>query len=214
MGYTRKRSRGVVERTGLAEERLAFAAKYSREPQEAFVSVDETAIYVDMKPSHGYAPRGARLSHTQTPRHRTRMTLLLAISTQGVVLSRLLPGSAKGPSFAQFINDLAAVSQPRTRILLDNASIHKTRAVQQAARSGNAELVYLPPYTPQFQPVEHCFSVLKSRYRRMNDGRPHPEAAEDVGGRLQAALEQLAGLDWSPTFASCWRRMADRALGS
>jgi transposase len=86
----------------------------------------------------------------------------------------------------------------RSLLLMDNASIHKGQSVIDAARSVGCELWFLPPYSPQFQPVENAFSVLKSAYRRTDVAHP-------VVDRIQECLVRFTPAGLHNTFESCWR---------
>jgi transposase len=128
---------------------------------ENTISVDESGFVSCDSSRRGWALRGRHV-FKHPPKNRKRVSLLLAMSRSGVVASAIRPGSFKSDSFATFLRTLP----PGKRVLLDNASIHKSAVVRDAARDMSLSLVYTPPYCPWFNPVEHAFSVTKSWYRR------------------------------------------------
>jgi transposase/transposase-like protein len=166
LGFTKKFwYAAAVEDELIAPLRTAFSDEVGKlNNWDDVVSIDESAFFLDMKPSYGYSPRGCRLSVRKQRRHKTRFTLLLAVASNGVVGYEFFPGSCKSGDFAQFVSTLTVPAG--TRLLMDNASIHKTHAVKEAMRRREIIPTFLPPYTPQWQPVEYCFSVLKNAYRR------------------------------------------------
>lgn len=166
LGFTRKIwYAAVVDDEKVTPLRQAFSDDVGKlDNWDGVVSIDESAFFLDMKPSHGYSPSGSRITVKKQKMHKTRCTLLLAVASTGVVGYDCFPGSCKSEDFARFVSSL---NVPRgTRLLLDNASIHKTHVVVEAMQRRDIIPTFLPPYTPQWQPVEYCFSVAKNAYRR------------------------------------------------
>jgi transposase len=125
------------------------------------ISIDESSFVSCDSTRRGWALRGKHV-FKQPPRSRKRVSLLLAIDRHGVVAASMKFGSYNSVAFAEFLKSLPV----NKRVLLDNASIHRTAIVRQTARDKNLQLIYTPPYCPWFNPVEHAFSVAKSTYRR------------------------------------------------
>jgi transposase len=101
----------------------------------------------------------------------------------GVVAYQIYHGSVNGQRFAEFVSKIPS---GRT-LILDNASIHKTKLVRSACEDREIRLVFTPPYSPWYNPVEFAFSKIKSVYRktRLMDG----EYLTDI----RTAVEALAG---------------------
>lgn len=204
LGFTRKKPSFVIQRANLDEERKAFALRHCDLDPSSYLSVDETSLYFDMKPSMGYSKRGRRLMRTQHTHHRHRLSLILAIGCHGVVAHKLVHGTVDHERFKEFVR---SVNSPGKTLLLDNASFHKMRCVRSAIESCGMSYAYLPPYTPQFQPVEHCFATLKSMYRKTSPACAR-FAPEDISTRLLQCLERLRGHDLGNLFRACWERMS------
>lgn len=129
---------------------------------EGAISVDESSYKNNDMPLRGWAKKGVRVPRPP-PGHRKTISLLLAISADGIVHSDFRTGAYNGESFANFLRAL-----PRDRkIILDNCAIHKSAVVKRVATERNLTLLYTPPYCPWFNPVEHAFSVSKNTYRQM-----------------------------------------------
>ena len=100
-------------------------------------------------------------------------------------------------------------TKERDVILLDNASIHKTHSVLDTMISRGLTPCFLPPYTPEFQPIEHCFSVIKNAFRRL----PVTQSADgalirlaDMTERVETSIRSLTPKSLHNQFAACWRR--------
>ena len=160
--------------------------------------MDESCFYEDMVPSYGYARRGKRLAVSRSLRHKSHRTLLMAINTKGVVGWQVIDGPCRSNQFSEFIDKLPAGS----RLLLDNASIHKTFGVKDAAARRGVRLLFLPPYTPQWQPVEMFFSALKRAYRRVD------RSCGSIDDRVSRCIAEVgSAIDPRNMFARC-RRLA------
>jgi transposase len=129
----------------------------------------------------------------------------MAVTTDRVVGWRLVKGSVTSATFADFVQALD--TDGRDTLLLDNASIHKTASVRTAVSDRALVPLFLPPYTPEFQPIEHCFNVLKTAYRQT---RPRcAKASEaDVQERVNWSMASLTGSALRGMFGACWRRAA------
>jgi transposase len=196
-GYTWKRaSVRFAPKVPTSEQAATFLHNMKNTPE--VISVDETCIYLCDSPLYGYAPKGQRLVlRTKKNRRSTKVTLLLAISDKrGVVQHSAFAGSCKSERYSQFISDLDAPHG--AAVIMDNASFHHSACVREAAYCKGLRLLYTPPYSPEYNPVENAFSVIKSHTRYWPDS-------------LSEALLRL-----SPSMCSSFFRntMAHLALGS
>ena len=126
-------------------------------------SVDECYFSEKVLPSHGYSRAGKRLATTLQPRGWQQRSLLMAVHSSGLLRYRIITGSVKTASFKAFVGEqlLGADS-----IILDNVGFH--RAVQ------DRRFCFIPPYSPQYNPVEYCFSVVKNAFRKLWSSRALP----------------------------------------
>jgi transposase len=219
LGYTRKKAQRVVTRPDLAEKRELFARERQRDwNTDNVVSIDESAIYFDMRPSYGYARRSQRLAVAKHAAARCRWSLLMAVSNDRVLGWKLIKGSVTSLVFADFVSTLDMGG--RDTLFMDNASIHKTLAVRSALNDRGIKPVFVPPYTPQFQPIEHCFAVVKHAYRRScaEDPPPHQSTTDQVATlgatamlesarlRIEGCIQRLTSTMLGNMFDACWRR--------
>ena len=180
-GFTHKKCRYVVCKNGLDDKRAEFAALVtsSIDPSDV-ISIDESSVMYESPPLKGYTPRGTRLECKTKNYHTKKWSVLLAVSNTEVVDVIMVDGSINSDVFAMFVSRLGV--HGKKHLLMDNASIHKTKTVKAAIAATGMSPLFLPPYTPWFQPVEHCFSVLK------NDETHHesrePCTTSDWGGSI------------------------------
>lgn len=134
------------------------------------ISIDETCVYFNDSPRYGYSPKGQRCYHRpKAPKRTGKVTLVLAISeTRGVIGHKVIQGSFNSAGFAAFLTSLD--TQPGATLILDNAACHRTAAVRAAADVKRARLLFIPPYSPEFNPIENAFSVLKAALRSQDGG--------------------------------------------
>lgn len=211
-GFTYKKCRYVVDKVGLDEVRATFArlTLASVHPSEV-ISIDESYVTHDSSPLCGYAMRGIRLNVKVKSMRSKRWSFLLAVSNTEVVSSVVLDGTVDSSVFATFVRQLKGSG--KKYLLMDNASFHKTSGVLSACDFAGLTPLFLPPYTPFFQPVEHCFSVVHARMRAsrppMANDRP---SLQGVAVRVQQSLEQgLVEQTLGNMFTKCWTRMGELA---
>lgn len=134
------------------------------------ISFDESGFYWNDYPSRGWGKSGTRVPKPKSgPNHH--VSLLLAVSREGVVHRKVLKGGVGGNEVVEFFRGL-----PDGRpVILDNPNIHRVKALVDLCRQKNIELRYTPYYSPWYNPVEFCFSEIKARYRpmRLNRSRDH-----------------------------------------
>jgi transposase len=129
------------------------------------LAIDETCIYFEEAPRYGYALKGERcVFRRKQPQRTGKVTLLMAISERrGVVASKVVTGSVNAAIFASFVDGIDA--RRGSVAILDNVSFHKTNVVREAAERKGLSFIFIPPYSPEFNPIEGTFSVLKAALR-------------------------------------------------
>ena len=124
-------------------------------------------------------PSGGRSGRRATP------TFVGALGAAGLVARRVLDGPVNGLRFLAYVREvLVPCLTPGVAVVTDNLRSHKVAGVREAIEGAGGRLVYLPPYSPDLNPIEMAFSKLKGLLRR---------AAERTAEGLRAALERLAG---------------------
>ena len=203
LDYTYKKGSKVPCTTALDALRQKYAMEHKDLDPDDVLSIDETSFYFDTQRRYGRAKRGRRLhSNVHHTFGRRRLSLIMAIGTQGIVHSMLIHGSVNSQVFAAFIDSIPTGT--KKTLLLDNVSFHKSDVVQSVCKRRDFISVYLPPYTPDFQPIEHVFGVLKNRYSKLLSSDLF--SWDDMIRRISVSMSQLPDM-FSRTFEVCWARM-------
>jgi transposase len=141
------------------------AAQETVDP-ERLVFLDETSLKTDLMRLRGWAEGGQRLVEAVPGGRWETNTLIHAISLQGTQAAMVLDGPINGPSFVGFCEWLLVPAlRPGDLVVMDNLSSHKSPQAIQAIESAGAKTVFLPPYSPDLNPIELIFSKVKQLIR-------------------------------------------------
>jgi transposase len=146
--------------------RLAWPATVRDLAPKRLVFLDETWLSTAMARLFGYAPRGERLHDAVPYRHWKTVTFVAGLSADGLLAPRVYDGPMNAASFEGYLaKALAPQMRPGDLLVMDNLAAHKAACVRAALdRCGIARL-YLPPYSPDLNPIENAFSKLKGLMR-------------------------------------------------
>ena len=130
------------------------------------VFVDETAVQTKLPRRYGRSPRGTRLVAPVPHGHWQTTTVVAALRADGLTAPLVLDGPLDGPAFVAYVEQvLAPTLHPGDSVVLDNLACHKVAGVRPAIEAVGARVLYLPPYSPDFNPIEQVFAQLKARLR-------------------------------------------------
>jgi transposase len=133
---------------------------------ERFVFLDETGAATDMIRRYGWGPRRKRPVDAMTHGH-WRTTFIAGLRSTGLVAPLVLDGPMTGEAFLAYVGQfLASVLAKDDVVVLDNLAVYKVADVREAIRATGASLLYLPPYSPDLNPIEHAFAKLKALLRK------------------------------------------------
>jgi transposase len=131
------------------------------------VFIDETAVSTNMVRLNGWSPRGERLVGDVPMGRWETLTFIAGFRQSGIVAPMLIKGAMNGETFLAYIEQcLAPTLRRRDIVILDNVPFHKVSGVDEAIQARRAELRYLPPYSPEFNPIEMVFHPLKTLLRK------------------------------------------------
>ena len=120
-----------------------------------------------MARTRGWAPRGERLLAAVPHGHWKTSTFVGALRWEGLSAPLVLDGAINGEYFLAYVKQaLVPTLRPGDVVILDNLSSHKVAGVREAIEAVSAEIWYLPPYSPDFNPIENLFSKLKALLRK------------------------------------------------
>jgi len=134
---------------------------------ERLVFIDETWATTNMARRHGRAPRGERLRMSVPHGHWKTTTFVGALRLTGMVAPMVLDGPINGRAFQAYVDQvLVPELKPGDVVVMDNLGSHKGAGVRAAIEAAGAKLIYLPPYSPDFNPIENAFAKLKALLRK------------------------------------------------
>lgn len=133
---------------------------------EKLVFLDETWASTNMTRTHGRCPEGQRLVMDVPHGHWLTTTFVVAMRLSGLTAPTVIDGAITGEVFVAYVEQqLVPTLQPGDVVIMDNLSSHKRAAVRAAIESVGAQLRFLPPYSPDLNPIEKAFSKLKAKLR-------------------------------------------------
>jgi len=148
----------------------------------------ETATPTTLTPTHARAPRGMRAVGRMPRGHRRHVSWLAVLTPAGIGESRLVPGAVDRAVFDAFVaRALVPSLRPGQVVVLDNLSVHKSAAARRLVEAAGCRLVYLPTYSPDFNPIEQAFAKCKQALRRL-EARTYEALVLAVGAALATVI--------------------------
>lgn len=174
---------------GLAPERLVF--------------IDETWTKTNMTRTRGWWRRGEPLMAKVPHGHWQTMTFLAGLRHDGITAPLVLDGPINGESFRAYVEQmLVPTLKPGDIVVMDNLGSHKGPAIRVAIRGAGARLMFLPPYSPDLNPIEQVFAKLETLLRKAEE-----RTIEAVWRRIGSLLDTF-----SPT--ECANYLRNSGYGS
>jgi transposase len=172
------------------------------------VFVDEMGSNTSLHELYAYSPRGHR-AYCSVARNRGKNTTLLSsMSFSGMGPSMVVEGGANGAVFETYLQEMLLPALGKAEVVvMDNLSVHKSERVREMIEGTGASLLYLPPYSPEFNPIEEAFSKIKNLVRKAG-ARVREALVEAVGEALCEVTEE----DARAFFEHCGYREAVQLL--
>lgn len=183
-----KRDLWRVQQAGLDPHKLVF--------------LDETWAKTNMTRLRGRAPCGARLVAYAPHGHWKTTTFLAALRVSGLTAPLVIDGAINGEIFLRYVQQhLAPTLQPGDIVVMDNLNAHKVAGVREAIESVQAQVLYLPPYSPEFNPIEQVFAKFKALLRSAQE-----RTVEALWHRCGEALDHFDEAECRNYFRHCGYR--------
>ena len=155
------------DRPDVARRRERWRRYQGRIDAKRLVFIDETWAKTNMTRTHGRSACGSRLLAKVPHGHWQTLTFLAALRYDSITAPCVFDGPINGESFRAYIEQfLVPTLKPGDIVVLDNLSSHKSPAVRAAIRAVGARLFFLPPYSPDLNPIEQVFAKLKTLLRK------------------------------------------------
>ena len=190
-------------RPDVARKRQRWKGWQHRFDPHRLVFIDETWIKTNMAPLRGWGAKGRRLrSYAPHGRWRT-MTFLGALRADGLAAPYVFNGPVNGICFLAYVEQqLVPVLRPGDIVVMDNLGSHKAKAIRSAINAAGAKLWFLPPYSPDLNPIEQAFSKIK-HWMRIASKRTAEETWRHLGKLLDTiAPEECANYFKNAGYAS------------
>ena len=181
------------------EARDTWRAEVASIPPEDLVFLDETGSHLGYTPTHAWAPRGQR-AHAAAPRNPgENKTVIAALTLDGVSALLRFDGGMTSDRFVGYARHvLAPTLRPGQVVVADNLRAHHAAAARTAIEATGARLLFLPTYSPDFNPIEHAFSKVKQALRRTQ-----ARTEDDLRAATWAAFATITPHDAAGWFAHC-----------
>jgi transposase len=175
---------------------------------ERLVFVDEMGTNTSLSPAYAWAPKGQR-AYCSVPRNRgANTTVLSSMSMEGMGPSLTVEGATTSAVFEAYVEQVLAPTLRKGQVVvMDNLSAHKGERVRQLIEERGCQLVYLPSYSPDFNPIEEAFSKIKGLVRKA-EARTREALVEAIGWALCA----VSSRDARGFFEHCGYRMLVQSL--
>jgi len=167
------------------------------------VFLDESGVTTEMTRRYGRAQRGQRVREGTPAGHWRTLTLLGAMTADGGVATMTIESPTDGEVFLAYLEQvLCPRLQPGQIVVMDNLSAHKHPQVREKIEQCGAQLLYLPPYSPDFNPLEKCWAKIK-RYLRAAKAR----MVDALHQAVAAAIANITQQNSSAWFQHCGYRI-------
>jgi transposase len=181
-----KKTLSASEQDPLA--RLLWLAEVLKCDPKRLVFIDESGFNLALAPLYARAPKGQR-AYGQVPKNRGENSSLIAALSldEGISAAMTVEGAVDGIAFNVYVQHvLAPTLRAGQLVVLDNLQVHKNQAVRQAIEGCGCEVLFLPSYSPDFNPIEHAFSKLKALVRKH-----HARTKQALDDAIAAALKAI-----------------------
>lgn len=177
--------------------RQAWREALNRIDAKRLLFLDESGVTTEMTRRYGRAFGGQQVREPNPAGHWKTLTLLGAMSVEGLVATMTVEAPTNREVFLAYLEQvLCPRLKPGDVVVMDNLSSHKVSGVRELIEAAGAELLYLPPYSPDFNPIEQCWSKLKQALRSAK--------ARSVDTLQQAITHAIPTI--SPNNAQAWFR--------
>jgi len=161
--------------------------------------VDESGVNIAMTPLYGRAPRGQRVVGSVPQNYGSNLTMIAALGTGGLSAPMTVEGATDGDVFRAWTQQVLCPTLERGDIVvMDNLGAHKVSGIREAIEGRGAKLIYLPPYSPDFSPIERCWSKVKTSLRAAG-----ARTRRRLDGAIKRALPTVTESDALAWFAYC-----------
>jgi transposase len=172
--------------------RRRFSKSIMDQPSQQFKFVDESGAHLGMTRLYGRAAPGQRVVEGTPDYSGAHYTMMSTLGCEGITAPWVFEGAMTGPAFATYASQvLAPTLRPGDVVVIDNLSAHKAAEAKLAIEAVGATLIFLPPYSSDFNPIELCWSKVKAALRKAK-ARTYEALLEALAAALRSVTERDA----------------------
>jgi transposase len=180
-------------------KRAWFRRRVSGIDPKQFIFIDEAAVNTAMTRRFGWAAPGERVIDKVPRNYGAQTSMISAIALRGLVATMSLEGAVDTLAFDAYITEVLG---PKLKagdvVILDNLNVHKASQIEQVASQRGARVIWLPPYSPDYSPIEQCWSKIRQLLRAAK-----ARTREELEAALSEALKLVAKSDIRGWFNHC-----------
>jgi len=175
---TFKKSLKYVERD--ESKRQSYLKEVERIAKEDLVYIDESGVSHQMIKPYCWTKKGTEVIGERSGAKRGRTSVIAALNGENINAPMAYSGTMNGELFLHWLKKILVVSLKKGQVVvMDNAAIHKVKQVREVIEAAGCSLLYLPPYSPDLNPIENYWAVMKSNIRKIRDKFENIDAAID-----------------------------------
>jgi transposase len=187
------------DRPDVAQRRQLWRFWQAHLHPEQLVFIDETGAHTKLARLYGRAFRGQRLVAKVPYGHWKTTTFVGALRVAGITAPLVVDGPMNGAVFRAYVEQqLVATLRPGDTVIMDNLAAHKVAGIRQAIEAVGAQLVYLPPYSPDLNPIELAFAKFKTLLRSAA-----ARAVDQLEMAIASCLDQVTNSECRNYFRHC-----------
>ena len=188
-----------MQRPDVVEKRSWWDILVTPKSAENYVFIDETGANTKMARLYGWGPRSKRVIGNVPHGHWKSTTFVGALRTTGMTAPMVVDGAMNGELFLAYVRQqLLRTLKRGDVVIMDNLSSHKGAQVRTAIESVGAHLRFLPPYSPDLNPIELAFSKLKSKLRKAGE-----RTIEELWNRIGELVDEFQPDECRNYFRHC-----------
>lgn len=159
----------------------------------SLVFIDETGTTTSMVRTHGWGRKGEKLIGQAPHGHWLTSTFVAGLAHEGILAPLLIPRPMTGAIFRQWLEEkLIPEMKPGSIVVADNLAAHKVAGIRECLEAAGMGLLYLPPYSPDFNPIEQAIAKIKALLRRMA-----PRSFDAICEALKSILDRFSPTECS-----------------
>lgn len=191
-----------------ADERARWRQAIREYDPAQFVFIDESSANITLTPRYARAPRSQRAPGSAPRNYQRNTTLVAALTPTGIHAPMTLEGAIDSDAFVAYVEHvLLPKLHPGQVVICDNLSVHKRADIRNQIEDAGCTLLFLPAYSPDFNPIEQAFSKLKAALRRAE-----ARTQEALDAAIGAALTTITATDARHWFAHAGYPIASQSL--